>query len=136
MRRVFADTNYLIAFFVPTDELHVAAQHASDELVGHVPLVSTWGCLSEFLAYASRRGAWMRSEAARLVERILASPDFEIVEEDEELHRAGLDLYRRRLDKTYSLVDCMSMVLCSRMKITEVLTGDRDFVQEGFAILL
>jgi predicted nucleic acid-binding protein len=30
----------------------------------------------------------------------------------------------------------MSVVVCRRMKITEVLTGDRDFQQEGFTILL
>jgi hypothetical protein len=30
----------------------------------------------------------------------------------------------------------MSMVICRRMKITEVLKGDRDFEREGFTILL
>jgi len=30
----------------------------------------------------------------------------------------------------------MSMVICRRMRITEVLTGDRDFEREGFTILL
>jgi hypothetical protein len=29
-----------------------------------------------------------------------------------------LKLYRERLDKTYSHVDCMAMVICKRRKIT------------------
>jgi len=88
------------------------------------------------LAYSSRGGSWVRAEAVRFVDRILSSPEFEVVVPDEELYRAAFDLYRRRSDKTYSLVDCMSMVLCRRLNITEVLTADRDFEREGFSILL
>ena len=45
-------------------------------------------------------------------------------------------LQRRRLDKGYSLTDCMSMVLCHEQGISDVLKHDRHFEQEGFAILL
>lgn len=72
----------------------------------------------------------------KFAQRILDSPEFEVIAADDELHREPLDLYSRRPDKSYSLVDCMSMVLCRRMKITEVLTGDADFQREGFTTLL
>jgi len=41
-----------------------------------------------------------------------------------------------RLDKSYSFVDCASMVICKERGIEEVLTADHDFEQEGFRILL
>ena len=49
---------------------------------------------------------------------------------------AGLELYRRRPDKGYSLTDTMSMVICREHDIEQVLTHDRHFAQEGFEILL
>ena len=49
---------------------------------------------------------------------------------------AGLALYKARPDKGYSLVDCISMETMRREGITEVLTHDAHFTQEGFTILL
>jgi predicted nucleic acid-binding protein len=48
----------------------------------------------------------------------------------------GLRLYGERLDKGYSLVDCISMSAMRRHRIREVLTNDRHFEQEGFVILM
>ena len=48
----------------------------------------------------------------------------------------GLALYRARPDKGYSLVDCTSMETMRQEGITEVLTHDAHFTQEGFTILL
>lgn len=48
----------------------------------------------------------------------------------------GLQLYEARLDKGYSLVDCISMATLRREGITDVLTTDCHFVQEGFHALL
>jgi predicted nucleic acid-binding protein len=48
----------------------------------------------------------------------------------------SMDLYRARLDKQYSVADCCSMLICRDRGITDVLTHDHDFAQEGFTILL
>jgi uncharacterized protein len=45
-------------------------------------------------------------------------------------------LYEKRPDKGYSFTDCISMIVMRQMNITEVLTGDPHFQQEGFTILL
>ena len=55
---------------------------------------------------------------------------------DEGLYRAALSLLRSRGDKTYSLCDAVSFVLMYRLGITEALTTDRHFEQEGFVRLL
>ena len=48
----------------------------------------------------------------------------------------GLDFYASRADKAYSLVDCISMDTMRQMGLTEVLTNDHHFTQEGFTIEL
>ena len=49
---------------------------------------------------------------------------------------AGFTLYRARLDKGYSLTDCISMCTMQNGGITEVLTNDVHFEQEVFRALL
>ena len=48
----------------------------------------------------------------------------------------GLNLYKKRSDKEYSLQDCISMVVMRKESITEILTSDHHFEQEGFTILM
>jgi predicted nucleic acid-binding protein len=138
VRRIFIDTNYLVAILNKDDQHRSAAATRAAELsrdstIRYVTLLAN---LTELLAYASSGDAYIRAEAAALVDRVRSSPDTEVLDGDRALFDAGLDLYRDRLDKTYSHVDCMAMVICHRMKISEVLTGDRDFQREGLTILL
>jgi len=48
----------------------------------------------------------------------------------------GLALYKARPDKEYSLTDCISMEAMRQEGISEILTHDNHFTQEGFTILL
>ncbi len=48
---------------------------------------------------------------------------------------AGLDLYEARPDKGYSLTDCISMNVMTAEGLTDVLTNDMHFTQEGFHAL-
>jgi uncharacterized protein len=59
----------------------------------------------------------------------------EIVPQTSDSFLTGLDLYRMRLDKGYSLTDCISMHTMRQRGIAEVLTNDRHFEQEGFRAL-
>ncbi len=61
--------------------------------------------------------------------------DVMIIPQTHELFEDGLALYRTRLDKAYSLTDCMSMSICRRLGVAVVLTHDRNFQQESFSIL-
>jgi predicted nucleic acid-binding protein len=54
---------------------------------------------------------------------------------DQDTFLAGLDLYRKRSDKGYSLTDCVSMSAMRQEGISDVLTNDTHFVQEGFRAL-
>jgi predicted nucleic acid-binding protein len=63
-------------------------------------------------------------------------PDVEIVADEEELFERGLRLYEQRLDKQWSLTDCISFVVMQRKRIKEALTGDHHFEQAGVVALL
>ncbi|MGV0025225.1 type II toxin-antitoxin system VapC family toxin [Phormidesmis priestleyi] len=55
---------------------------------------------------------------------------------DEPIHRAAVELLIARQDKTYSLCDAVSFILMHQRGVTEALTTDRHFEQEGFVRLL
>ncbi len=78
----------------------------------------------------------MRTAAVELIDELLSDPRINVVRQTPDLFDEALALYRLRPDKAYSLVDCMSMVVCRQMEIAEVLTHDRHFQQEGFTVLL
>jgi len=67
---------------------------------------------------------------------LLDNPDIETVWVDEQLHREALKLLLDRQDKTYSLCDAVSFVLMRQRGMTDALTTDRHFEQEGFVRLL
>jgi predicted nucleic acid-binding protein len=62
--------------------------------------------------------------------------DLTIVPLSRSLLEQGLALYEQRVDKEWSLTDCISFIVMKQAGITEALTGDRHFEQAGFTALL
>ena len=133
MRRVFADTLYWLAIFLPGDSWASAARSVD---VSAVLLITTEEVLTEFLAAVSSHGDQTRRLACRLVREILKDPSIEVISQSHESFLGGLALYERRPDKQYSLVDCISMNLMRQKSVHEILSNDRHFAQEGFTPLL
>jgi predicted nucleic acid-binding protein len=77
----------------------------------------------------------MRSRAAAVIRQILTHPDIEVIPQSRQSFLDALALYEARSDKDYSLTDCASMVAMKARGITEVLTRDAHFAQEGFTLL-
>jgi len=59
-----------------------------------------------------------------------------VIAQTRRLFVKGFALYKARADKGYSLTDCISMVIMRQRKITNALTTDHHFEQEGFAALM
>ena len=136
MRIVFIDSLYLIALLMERDQWHRAAGQARSRLGSGVRFVTTYEVLTEFLASVSRGGPQVRRVAGATTHAILASEDIAVIAPSPELFTAGLRLYTQRLDKRYSLIDCVSMVVMRELGISEVLTHDSDFENEGFVRLI
>lgn len=135
MKLAFADTSYWIALLSPRDEWHAAAVAAGPRLGPH-RLLTTDEVLIELVAFFSRYGQQMRRVVVDLVESLQTSPGVLVLPQSRQSFERGLSLLKQRLDKQYSLTDCISMATMRVHQATEVLTHDRHFEQEGFAILL
>jgi len=134
MTALFADTFYWVALADFADgayerALSITAERAASRIV------TTDEVLTEYLTFFATAPEALRVEAAESVEGILASSVIHVIPQSRESFLAGLRLYRARPDKGYSLVDCISMQAMRREGLTEVLTNDRHFEQEGFRAL-
>lgn len=132
MKRVFADSFYFFAILNPMDHAHEKARQFAAR--HEEPIVTTAWVLTELadgLAVTSHRAAF-----SRLVARLQAEAENEIVPPTQELMARGIELYDARPDKQWSLTDCISFLVMQDRQITQALTGDRHFEQAGFEVLL
>mgnify|MGYP003335168438 CR=1 FL=1 len=91
--------------------------------------------LAELVALAQVR-RYPRLATLEFITNLLENPDIETVWVDEPLHRAAVKLLIRRQDKAYSLCDAVSFLIMRQYNITDALTTDHHFEQEGFHRLL
>ena len=133
VKAVFADTFYWVALTNPDDTRYRDAV-AFDKVLANATIYTTDEVLVEFMTCCSA-DPWQRGRAAATVRRLLEKPEIRVIPQSRESFLAGLDLYQARPDKGYSLTDCISMRTMRREGITEVLTNDRHFEQEGFRAL-
>ena len=132
---IFVDTFYLVARFNQKDQWHQAALNI-DPLIKNKHLITTETVLIELLNYLAEFPPEMRSAISRFVKLALNGSLVEVVFHTHEAFLQGLELYENRLDKGYSLTDCISMSVMREREMQEVLTHDHHFAQEGFTILL
>jgi predicted nucleic acid-binding protein len=134
MKIIFADSFYWIALLSPKDTWHSRVIEWSQSYPD-VSLVITDGIIDEIFAHFSKQGDILRGKVIELYQNILDEPNIQLIAYNQELRQAGIELYKKRPDKGYSLTDCISMVIMKKLNISEVLTNDKYFSQEGFTIL-
>ena len=91
--------------------------------------------LAELFPLAHVRGVPRRA-TVEFVTALLDDPDIDLHWVDRPLHEKAMQLLVDRRDRTYSLCDAVSFLLMRANNITEALTTDRHFEQEGFRRLL
>ena len=131
MQELFADAWFFIALSDRFDSHHRAAIRVKQR-VSQYQLVTHDAILHELLAFASADGAFARQRAVIVAREAIAS--MRVITPDRSLLLRALDLYASRPDKEYSLTDCMSMVV-RECDITQVLSNDHHFRQEGFTLV-
>ena len=136
MPEVFVDPFFWIASLLPRDQWHEQALAAKENLASDITLVTTREVLTEFLAATSRNAPIVRQAAVKTVRAILEDEAVIVIPQSPALFSRGRDLYEQRLDKRFSLADCISMIVMRERGIQEILTRDRDFAAEGFVALI
>jgi predicted nucleic acid-binding protein len=130
MSKVFADTFYFLALLNKHDESHERAVKFSGLID---KLVTTEWVLTELadgLASSRHRNMFLQTR-----EELLADADVQVVRLNMSDYDSGVRLYAGRLDKEWSLTDCISFHVMEREGIREALTGDHHFEQAGFVAL-
>ncbi len=134
MSALFADTFYWIAFTNSQDRDHETAKALTLSRLPSV-IFTTEEVLVEYLNYFAGWGFNLRRKALANVQNILTNRTVKIAPQTAASFAAGLDLYGARSDKGYSMTDCISMQTMRNQGITDVLTNDVHFEQEGFRAL-
>ena len=135
MKRLFADTAYWIALTNSFDQYHAKAIEVSSAL-GNCRLFTTEAVLTEFLNALADKGPLVRAAAVEMVEAIMSNSQVTVIPQTLRTFSRSLAFYKARPDKGYSLTDCGSMLLMRERRLSEALTTDRHFEQEGFTALL
>jgi uncharacterized protein len=114
VRAVFADTFYWAALTWTKDPAHQRALEFSRTFDAGL-IITIDEVLSEYLTFFAGADPILHAKAESFL--------------------SGLELYRARPDKGYSLTDCISMQTMQREGLSDALTNDRHFEQEGFHAL-
>jgi predicted nucleic acid-binding protein len=134
MNALFADTFFWIAITNVQDLAHESAMALA---LSSPPttILTTEEVLIEYLNYFAGWGPHFRRKALANAQNILSNPTVVVVSQSSASLAMGLGLYAARLDKGYSLTDCISMQTMRQQGLTDALTNDRHFEQEGFRAL-
>jgi predicted nucleic acid-binding protein len=108
VKAIFADTFYWAALTALDDPAHARAIDLSRSL-NPDRIVTTDDVLTEYLTFFAGARPSIRDRAGRNVAALMESLEVRVVPQCRESFLGGLNLYRARPDKGYSLVDCISM---------------------------
>lgn len=130
--RIYVDTTFYLAMWKVGDSKREQARKALDKIRNHFMITSSL-VLVEFLAGMSKIN--FRPEGIKAVSHILSDNNTQVYPVKQSDFMKGFSLYSDRLDKEYSLVDCISMNIAKENGVNKILTSDKHFRQEGFEIL-
>lgn len=132
-RRLFLDTSFVIALLTPADQLHIPARQMWKTVRSTPEIFVTEAVLIEV-------GNWFRSTyrrlAVELIDSCYVTDNITVITVNAHLMRRANRFYGQRLDKEWSLTDCISFVVMQDQGIVEALTADHHFRQAGFRALM
>jgi len=132
VNRAFADTCYYLALLNSEDELHAKAKEITEShATSH--LTTTW-VLTEVADALCR--PLEKKMVADFIQELIHDRHVTVLPPTRRLFDAGLDLFRGRADKNWSLTDCISFFPMDENGISQALTADHHFEQAGFTILM
>lgn len=133
---VFVDTAGWIALIHKRDMLHPFAVKVYNNIARVKQITTDAVVLETCNAFSHKETRHLALLFIEKVEECRAIGVVDVVHISEKLFYKGVDFFRAYADKSWSLTDCISMIVMNEKKIKQVFTSDRHFVQAGFEILL
>lgn len=131
MSPVFVDTSFYQALLNPRDRWHRAAMDFSSDYRGNTATSEYVLCeLGALMSPPHLRGLFIEFAGA-----LDSSRQVEVIPASREHFQAGLALFGSRLDKAWSLTDCVSFTMMRSLDIANALTFDHHFEQAGFRLI-
>ena len=128
----FIDTSYVLALVNTKDHYHPLAEELAQRV--RDKLVITEAILVE-IGNSLSRLQW-RSLAVATLHAIVEDPNIEVVPVDSALIERALKFYTERVDKEWSMTDCISFLVMLDKGIDNALAADKHFQQAGFRALM
>ena len=132
---VFLDTGYVIALLSSRDRYHAKATALSYTLEqSHARLVTTPAVVFEIGAAFSRLSH--RPAGKQFLDHLHSHPLVDIAPLTPPRYDRAYRLFAGRMDKEWSLADCLSFVVMEEYGLKDALAADTHFFQAGFRPLL
>jgi uncharacterized protein len=132
MNRLFADSSFYVALMSDRDEHHAKAVALSRGFHGHT--TTSDFVLMEVGNSLSRTAD--RPLFLELLKMLVADSQTTVVPATRGLFDASCSLFARRMDKEWSLTDCVSFTIMRQQDLSDALTADHHFEQAGFTAML
>ena len=131
MISTFVDTSFYLALLVPGDQRHEDAVALSNGFRGK-RLTSEFVLCELGALLSAPRNRLLFNELVKLID---SSPSTDVIPATQDHFRVGLELFSKRPDKAWSLIDCISFELMRSNGIAAALAFDHHFEQAGFKLL-
>jgi uncharacterized protein len=130
----FLDTSYILSLEIQNDSAHQQVlQNWATLAKSTAFLVTTTYVFDEVVTFFNSRN--LHYKAVEVGNRLLESPDIELIQIDQTLFDRGWQYFQKHKDKSYSLTDCLSFIVMQEREIVTALTLDNHFSQAGFQTL-
>ncbi|MDM8564858.1 PIN domain-containing protein [Candidatus Halobeggiatoa sp. HSG11] len=134
MKPIFVDTSALIVIGNKNDDFHKQAVIIQKKLLQtNNRFLITNAIVLELLNSFSQ--SKYKPIAIQLIKLINDSKQWHCSPIDKYIPK-GIEMFQKRLDKDWSLVDCISIIVAKNYNVTDIFTTDHHFEQAGFTILL
>ena len=135
LKKVFVDSVAWIALINKSDNFHEQSNEVKRQLENDkCNLITTEFILLEVANELSSPS--IRDKVVRYINGLKHLSNLTIIKANNELFQLGWLLYSKRLDKEWSLTDCISFVIMQRDGMTQAFTNDHHFEQAGFIKLI
>ena len=134
MKRLFLDTNAIVALINEQDELHPLFMPEWERIEKNkTPLIMTRDVFTEVVNFfAFDHGP---REASSVGAYLLKSSLIQIINTNTEDHWLALDLITKYADQGIGYTDCTSFAVMQRLGLKQVLTYDHHFAIAGFELV-